>query len=78
MKKNQNSFLVQPGKGYKEGATYVYDFEGTAVTSLLENQSQSTATLKAGVELTVKPNCLKQLRIKNAQLNGAVCINKNE
>ncbi|XP_014488121.1 PREDICTED: apolipophorins [Dinoponera quadriceps] len=59
------------GKAYKEGHTYVYDLEGTSVTSVPEAQNEATLKLKGTVELSVKPDCIRQIRLKDVQINGA-------
>ncbi|XP_058796215.1 apolipophorins [Phymastichus coffea] len=56
---------------YKEGQTYTYALEGTSVTSVSEGQGEATLKLKADVELSVKPDCIRQIRLKNVQVNGA-------
>ncbi|XP_015429625.1 PREDICTED: apolipophorins [Dufourea novaeangliae] len=62
---------MHPSKAYQEGHTYVYNLNGLSVTSVTEAQGDSTLKLSATVELSVKPNCIHQLRLKNVQLNGA-------
>ncbi|XP_011144506.2 apolipophorins [Harpegnathos saltator] len=59
------------GKAYQEGHTYVYDLEGTSVTSVPEAQNEASLKLKGTVELTVKPDCIRQIRLKGVQINGA-------
>lgn len=59
-------------QSYKEGQTYTYALEGTSVSSVSEGQGEATLKLKADVELVVKPDCIRQVRVKNAQINGAV------
>ena len=59
-------------QSYKEGQTYLYALDGTSVTSVSEGQGEATLKLKADVELAVKPDCIRQLRLKNVQVNGAV------
>lgn len=65
---------VQGGKAYQEGHTYVYDLEGTSVTTVPDAQNEATLNLKGTVELSVKPDCIRQLRLKGVQVNGAVSI----
>ena len=62
------------GKGYQEGHTYIYDLEGTSVTSVPDAQGDATLKLKGTVELSVKPDCIRQIRLKGVQINGAVSI----
>ncbi|XP_034949851.1 apolipophorins [Chelonus insularis] len=57
--------------GYTPGHTYIYEFEGKAVTSLSAAESDSTIKLNALVELAVKPDCIHQLKLKNVRLNGS-------
>ncbi|XP_032678528.1 apolipophorins [Odontomachus brunneus] len=59
------------GKAYQEGHTYVYDLEGSSVTSVPESQNEATLKLKGTVELSVKPDCIRQIRLKGVQINGA-------
>ncbi|XP_018353837.1 PREDICTED: apolipophorins [Trachymyrmex septentrionalis] len=59
------------GKGYQEGHTYIYDLEGTSVTSVPDAQGDATLKLKGTVELSVKPDCIRQIRLKGVQINGA-------
>lgn len=68
------SASVHGGKAYQEGHTYVYDLEGSSVTSVPESQSEATLKLKGTVELSVKPDCIRQIRLKGVQINGAVSI----
>ena len=68
---------MQSDQSYKEGQTYLYTLEGTSVTSVSEGQGEATFKLKADVELAVKPDCLRQVRLKNVQVNGAVSYNTN-
>lgn len=63
---------MQSDQSYKEGQTYTYALEGTSVSSVSEGQGEATLRLKADVELAVKPDCIRQLRLKNVQVNGAV------
>ena len=63
---------MHPKKAYQEGHTYVYNLEGTSVTSVTGAQGDATLKLAATVELSVKPDCVHQLRLKNVQINGAV------
>ncbi|KAK2585087.1 hypothetical protein KPH14_008599 [Odynerus spinipes] len=58
-------------KAYQEGRTYVYRLEGTSVTSVTDAQGDATLKLKANVELTAKPDCTQQLRVKDVQVNDA-------
>ncbi|XP_023246016.1 apolipophorins [Copidosoma floridanum] len=59
-------------QSYKEGQIYTYVLEGTSVTTLVsEGQGEATLKLKADVELAVKPDCIRQLKLKNVQVNGA-------
>nr|XP_012225513.1 PREDICTED: apolipophorins [Linepithema humile] len=59
------------GKAYQEGHTYIYDLEGTSVTTVPEAQGDATLKLKGIVELTAKPDCIRQIRLKGVQINGA-------
>lgn len=63
---------VNGGKAYQEGQTYVYDLEGTSVTSVPDAADEATLKLKGTVELSVKPDCIRQIRLKGVQINGAV------
>lgn len=65
---------MQGGKAYQEGHTYIYDLEGTSVTSVPDSQGDATLKLKGTVELSVKPDCIRQIRLKGVQINGAVSI----
>lgn len=65
---------VHGGKAYQEGHTYVYDLEGTSVTSVPDAQGDATLKLKGTVELSVKPDCIRQIRLKGVQINGAVSV----
>ncbi|KAJ8687230.1 hypothetical protein QAD02_023024 [Eretmocerus hayati] len=58
-------------QSYKEGQTYLYTLEGSSVSSVSEGQGEATLKLKADVELDVKPDCTRQLKLKNVQVNGA-------
>ncbi|XP_072754262.1 apolipophorins [Anoplolepis gracilipes] len=62
---------LQGGKAYQEGHTYIYDLEGTSVTSVPEAQGDATLKLKGTVELSVKPDCIRQIRLKGVSINGA-------
>ncbi|KAK1130809.1 hypothetical protein K0M31_018919 [Melipona bicolor] len=62
---------MQPDNSYQEGQTYVYNLEGTTVTSVTDAQGDATLKLSATVELSVKPDCLRQLWLKNVRINGA-------
>nr|XP_034187967.1 apolipophorins [Osmia lignaria] len=62
---------MHPSKAYQEGHTYVYDLHGMSVTSVTEAEGDATLKLSATVELSVKPNCVHQLRLKNVRFNGA-------
>ncbi|KAM0732090.1 Apolipophorin [Formica fusca] len=62
---------LQGGKAYQEGHTYIYDLEGTSVTSVPDSQGDATLKLKGTVELSVKPDCIRQIRLKGVQINGA-------
>ncbi|CAK9823680.1 unnamed protein product [Anthophora retusa] len=62
---------MQPNKAYQEGHTYVYDLQGQSVTTVTDAQENAKLKLDATVELTVKPNCIHQLRLKNVKINGA-------
>lgn len=62
---------LQGGKAYQEGHTYIYDLEGTSVTSVPDAQDDATLKLKGTVELSVKPDCIRQIRLKGVQINGA-------
>ncbi|XP_015121091.1 apolipophorins [Diachasma alloeum] len=68
---------MQGGKGYAEGNTYSYGFEGTSVTAVSEAQGDSTVKLSANVELSVKPDCVRQLKLKNVLLNGTPISQKD-
>ncbi|XP_023288424.1 apolipophorins, partial [Orussus abietinus] len=59
----------QPSKAYQEGQTYVYDLEGTSVTSVSEAQGEARLKLNAVVELSIRPDCARQLRLKNVRIN---------
>ncbi|XP_071631577.1 apolipophorins [Temnothorax longispinosus] len=59
------------GKAYQEGHTYIYDLEGTSVTSVPDAQGDATLKLKGTVELSVKPDCIRQIRLKGVSINGA-------
>lgn len=65
---------MQGGKAYQEGHTYIYDLEGTSVTSVPDAQNDATLKLKGTVELSVKPDCIRQIRLKGVQINGAVSV----
>ncbi|XP_066596058.1 apolipophorins [Prorops nasuta] len=56
---------------YKEGSTYTYDFEGKTVTYVSDAQGEATLKLGATVELSVNPDCIRQVKLKNVQINGA-------
>lgn len=62
-------------QSYKEGQVYTYSLEGTSVSSVSEGQGEATLKLKGDVELIVKPECTRQIRLKNVQVNGAVSNN---
>ncbi|XP_054010516.1 apolipophorins isoform X2 [Hylaeus anthracinus] len=62
---------MQGSKAYKEGTTYVYDLEGTLTTSVSDGQNSEPVELTATVEMSVKPDCLHQLRLKDVKLNKA-------
>ncbi|XP_076681659.1 retinoid- and fatty-acid binding glycoprotein apolipophorin isoform X2 [Andrena cerasifolii] len=62
---------MHPSKAYQEGHTYTYNLEGLSVTSVTAAQGDATLNLAATVELSIKPDCVHQLRLKNVQLNGA-------
>lgn len=59
------------GKAYQEGHTYVYELHGTSVTSVPDAQGDATLKLKGTVELSVKPDCIRQIRLKAVEINGA-------
>ncbi|XP_011691522.1 PREDICTED: apolipophorins [Wasmannia auropunctata] len=59
------------GKAYQEGHTYIYNLEGTSVTSVPDAQGDATLKLEGTVELSVKPDCIRQLRLKGVSINGA-------
>lgn len=65
---------MQGGKAYQEGHTYIYDLEGTSVTSVPDAQGDATLKLQGTVELSVKPDCIRQVRLKAISVNGAVSI----
>ncbi|XP_001604024.1 apolipophorins [Nasonia vitripennis] len=58
-------------QSYKEGQTYTYALEGRSASTVSEGQGEATLKLNADVELAVKPDCVRQLRLKNVQVNGA-------
>ncbi|KAI4494899.1 hypothetical protein M0804_001100 [Polistes exclamans] len=58
-------------KAYQEGHTYIYRLEGTSVTSVTDAKGDSILNLKAIVELTAKPDCVLQLKLKDVNLNDA-------
>ncbi|XP_029170500.1 apolipophorins [Nylanderia fulva] len=62
---------LQGGKAYQEGHTYIYDLEGTSVSTVPDAQDDATLKLKGTVELSVKPDCIRQIRLKGVQINGA-------
>ncbi|XP_031841889.1 retinoid- and fatty-acid binding glycoprotein apolipophorin [Nomia melanderi] len=62
---------MNPVKAYQEGHTYVYNLDGLSVTSVTEAQGDATLKVSATVEMSVKPDCIHQIRLKNVQLNGA-------
>nr|XP_012148156.1 PREDICTED: apolipophorins [Megachile rotundata] len=62
---------MHPSKAYQEGHTYVYNLDGTSETSVTDAQGTANLRLSATVEMSVKPNCVHQLRLKNVKLNGA-------
>ncbi|KAG7188374.1 hypothetical protein KM043_008028 [Ampulex compressa] len=62
---------MQTSKSYQEGHTYIYDFEGSSVTSVTDAEGEANLKLKATVELHVKPDCIKQVWLKGVQLNGS-------
>ncbi|XP_014235825.1 apolipophorins [Trichogramma pretiosum] len=64
-------------KSYKEGQTYSYALEGTSTTSVSEGQGDAQLKLKADVEVAIKPDCIRQVRLKNVQVNGAPVSNQN-
>lgn len=68
---------MRPGKGHAEGFTYTYAFEGTSVTAVSEAQGDSTVKLSATVELSAKPDCIRQLKLKNVLLNGTPISQKD-
>lgn len=45
--------------------------EGTSVTSVPDAQGDAILKLKGTVELSVKPDCIRQVRLKGIQINGA-------
>ncbi|XP_012523598.1 apolipophorins [Monomorium pharaonis] len=59
------------GKAYQEGHTYLYDLEGSSVTSVPDAQGDAVLKLKGSVELSVKPDCIRQIRLKGVSINGA-------
>ncbi|XP_043491499.1 apolipophorins [Polistes fuscatus] len=61
----------QHPKAYQEGHTYIYRLEGTSVTSVTDAPGDSTLNLKAIVELTAKPDCVLQLKLKDVNVNNA-------
>lgn len=58
-----------PNKAYQEGKTYVYQLNGKSVTSVSEAQGDATLDISATVELSVKPDCIHQLLLKNVLVN---------
>ncbi|XP_017790563.1 PREDICTED: apolipophorins [Habropoda laboriosa] len=62
---------MQSNKAYQEGHTYVYDLQGQSVTTVADAQGDAKLKLDATVELTVKPDCVHQLRLTNVKINGA-------
>lgn len=61
-------------KNYVEGQIYSYDLEGKSVTTVTDSQGEASLKLKATVELSVKPDCIRQLRLKDVLINGDVSI----
>ncbi|XP_076294213.1 retinoid- and fatty-acid binding glycoprotein apolipophorin [Lasioglossum baleicum] len=61
---------IHPNKGYQEGHTYVYQLTGKTVTSVSQAQKDAQLDLSATVELSVKPDCIHQLWLKDVQING--------
>ncbi|XP_011871153.1 PREDICTED: apolipophorins [Vollenhovia emeryi] len=57
-------------KAYQAGHTYIYDLEGTSVTTVPDAQNDATLKLKGTVEATIKPDCIGQIRLKDVQING--------
>ncbi|XP_046492116.1 apolipophorins [Neodiprion pinetum] len=62
---------IHSSKAYQEGHTYTYELEGESVTSVSEAQGEATLKLNALVELSIKPDCVHQIRLKNVRINGA-------
>ena len=62
------------GKDYQEGQTYIYDLEGKSLTTVSEAQGEASLKLKATVELSVKPDCIRQIKLKDVSINGAVSL----
>ncbi|CAL7938756.1 unnamed protein product [Xylocopa violacea] len=62
---------MHSSKAYEEGHTYTYSLKGVSVTSVTNAQEDASLKLAATVELSVKPDCIHQLRLKNVLINGA-------
>ncbi|XP_076643954.1 retinoid- and fatty-acid binding glycoprotein apolipophorin [Halictus rubicundus] len=61
---------IHPHKGYQEGHTYVYQLKGTSVSSVSQAHEDAKLDLSATVELSVKPDCIHQLWLKDVQINN--------
>lgn len=57
-------------KGYQEGHTYVYQLTGKTVTSVSQAHEEANLDLSATVELSVKPDCMHQLWLKDVLINN--------
>ncbi|XP_012266095.2 apolipophorins [Athalia rosae] len=62
---------IHSDKAYQEGRTYTYQLDGESVTSVSDAQGHANLKLNAIVELAVKPDCVRQIRLKNVRINGA-------
>lgn len=60
---------IHQNKGYQEGHTYVYQLTGKTVTSVSQAQEEAKLDLSATVELSVKPDCIHQLWLKDVLIN---------
>nr|XP_033329599.1 apolipophorins [Megalopta genalis] len=60
---------MHSNKAYQEGKTYIYQLKGKSVTSVSEAEGDATLELSATVELSVKPDCVHQLVLKNVLVN---------
>ncbi|XP_024936320.1 apolipophorins isoform X2 [Cephus cinctus] len=62
---------MHASKAYAEGHTYTYQLEGTSVTSVSDAQGEATLSLSGIAELSIHPDCVQQLKLKNIQINGS-------